>query len=178
MEKEIWKDIPNFEGLYQVSNQGRVKSLARYVNHGSRQIFVKERILKTRKNKNGYLAVYPCKNGKYKPMDIHRIVGVVFIDNPCGYGDINHKDGNKQNNFVENLEWCTRSSNIKHAYDKLGHRHWKRKVICIETGVEYESSVDAAKKLGINASGIRNNAGGSAKSTFGLHFKFGDKHFN
>ena len=175
MEQEIWKDIPNYEGLYQVSNFGNVKSLARFVKHGEREMFVKERILKTRKNKNGYLSVYPCKNGKYKPMDIHRIVGVVFIDNPCGYGDINHKDGNKENNHVGNLEWCSRSYNIKHAYDILGHKHIKHPIKCIETGIVYDGSVDAAKALGLNSSAIRNNARGVSKSTFGLHFIFVDK---
>ena len=168
--EEIWKDIPNYEGYYQVSNLGNVKSLARFVKHGKRKMFVKERLLKTRKNKNGYLAIYPCKNGVSTAMDVHRIVGSAFIPNPNGYTDINHKDGNKENNIVGNLEWVTRSQNIKHAYSVLGHRHVCRKVLCLENNVIYKSCVEAAKALGLSVSGIRNNANGITKSIHGFHF--------
>ena len=170
MEEE-WRDIKGYEGYYQVSNLGRVKSLSRYVAKGVRRMYVAERILKTRKNKNGYLAVYPCKNGRNVAMDVHRIVGLVFIPNPNGYKDINHKDGDKENNRVENLEWVTRSQNIKHAYKELGHRHVCRKVLCMENNIVYNSSVDAAKALNLNASAIRNNAAGRSKSTQGYHFR-------
>ena len=73
------------------------------------------------------------------------------------------------------LECCSRSYNIKHAYDILGHKHIKHPIKCIETGIVYDGSVDAAKTLGLNFSAIRNNARGVSKSTFGLHFIFVDK---
>lgn len=177
MKEEVWKDIEGFEGCYQVSNFGRVKSLERHVRKSNGVImYVAERILKPRKNKNGYLTVYPCKESRYMPIDIHRAAGIAFIPNPNNYKDINHKDGNKENNSVDNLEWVTRSQNITHAYRVLGHRHVCRKVLCLENGVEYNSSVEAAKALGISASGVRNCANGHSKTTCGYRFIALNKH--
>ena len=101
MEKEIWKPILNYEGLYEVSNWGRVKSLK----------FGKERILKPGTNKYGYLIVILCKNGKVKSFSVHRLVAEVFIPNPHNYPCVNHKDECKTNNNVNNLEWCTYTYN-------------------------------------------------------------------
>lgn len=99
-EKEIWKDIEGYEGLYQVSNFGRIKSLKD--NHGN----TREKILKLWKEKDGYLQVFLCKNGKGKTCTVHRLVANAFIENPNNLPMINHKDENKTNNCVENLEWC------------------------------------------------------------------------
>ena len=103
-EKEIWKDIEGFEGLYQVSNYGRVKSL-NYNRTG------KERILKAGKNSDGYLQVNLCKDGKMKNYKVHQLVGNAFLSNPQGYNELNHRDEDKTNNCVENLEYCSRSYN-------------------------------------------------------------------
>ena len=105
---EIWKDIPNYEGLYQVSNLGNIKSLFRY-----------KKILKPIKNTLGYLKVSLYKNKKIKVFSIHRLVAETFIPNPNNLPEINHKDGNKGNNNVENLEWCTRQQNILHRFRVL-----------------------------------------------------------
>lgn len=96
-ENEIWKPICGFEGLYEVSNLGRVKSLK----------YGKEKILKQIKDKFGYLHVILCKNGTKKTSKVHRLVGNAFIPNPNNLPIINHKDEKKENNIVENLEWCT-----------------------------------------------------------------------
>ena len=96
MKKEIWKDIKDYEGLYQVSNFGRVKSIR----------FGKERILKSGTNNWGYLFVKLCKNGKIKPFLVHRLVAEAFLPNTDNLPCVNHKDENKQNNNVNNLEWC------------------------------------------------------------------------
>ena len=101
MEKEIWKPILNYEGLYEVSNWGRVKSLK----------FGKERILKPGTNKYGYLIVILCKNGKVKSFSVHRLVAEAFLPNPHNYPCVNHKDECKTNNNVNNLEWCTYTYN-------------------------------------------------------------------
>lgn len=101
MKKEIWKDILGCEGLYQVSNFGRVKSFK----------FGKERILKPGTNKYGYLIVILCKNGKVKHFYVHRLVAEAFIPNPHNYPCVNHKDECKTNNNVNNLEWCTYTYN-------------------------------------------------------------------
>lgn len=98
---EIWKDKKDYEGLYQVSNWGRVKSFK----------FGKERILKQFTNNDGYLQVHLCKNGKLKTFLVHRLVAEAFLDNPNNLPQVNHKDENPQNNNVENLEFCSAKYN-------------------------------------------------------------------
>ena len=102
---EIWKDVIGYEGLYEVSNFGRVKSL----------LLKNERILRPRINGNGYLRVALRKNDIAKDFFIHRLVAFSFLENMEEKEFINHIDGNKKNNTVENLEWCNRSENIQHA---------------------------------------------------------------
>ena len=111
-EKEIWKNVKEFNGLYEVSSNGRMKSYKRYKEG---------KILKLSKYSNGYLFVklspMNTHRGEYKKAySVHRLVAETFIPNPNNYPCVNHKDGNKQNNNVDNLEWCTYSYNTKHAY--------------------------------------------------------------
>ena len=106
--KEIWKDILGYEGLYQVSNFGRVKSL-NYKRTG------KERILKLLKHKCGYLYIGLHKDNNVKNYYIHRLVAEAFIDNPNNLPQVNHKDENKLNNVVSNLEWCDAKYNINYG---------------------------------------------------------------
>lgn len=108
---EIWKDICGYEGLYQVSTLGRVKSLSKYSGCVFRNDFIK----KTGVKSNGYEVVCLSKNGIKKTYCVHRLVAVAFI--PCDDNrlDVNHIDGNKLNNTVVNLEWCSRSENVRHA---------------------------------------------------------------
>ena len=100
-EKEIWKDIVGFEGLYQISSKGRVKSL----------LFDKEKILKQNITKNGYCRVDLCKDKINKHYYIHRLVATTFLDNPNNLPCVNHRDENPQNNMVSNLEWVTFKQN-------------------------------------------------------------------
>lgn len=130
---EIWKDIEGYEGLYQVSNLGNVKNN-------------KNKIMKLAKEKNGYLRINLSKNGFKKRMSIHKLVAMTFIPNPNNYPQINHKDENKQNNCVDNLEWCTQIYNIN--YGNATKKHSKR-VKCIETGIIYNSTRDAERKTNI-----------------------------
>lgn len=109
--QEIWKDIKGYEELYQVSNLGRVKSLPK---SGKNNAILKERILKLRINDNGYCIVDLYKNKSRKVKKVHRLVMESFIGENK-YLDIKHKDGNKQNNKLENLEYCTRQENMIHA---------------------------------------------------------------
>ena len=117
--KEKWKEIEDYPN-YQISNYGRVKSL-KYYNNVYKKYYDRELILKEKINKSGYKFVsLGCgKRGKKKNIAIHRLVAKAFIPNIKNYKEINHKDGNKNNNRVENLEWCSRSENMLHAY-KLG----------------------------------------------------------
>lgn len=98
---EIWKDIPGFEGLYEVSSCGLIRKGGR--------------IKKLHKDHGGYLTVWLSKCSKMKCLKVHRLVALAFIPNPEGKRTVNHIDGNKQNNHVENLEWATHSENITHA---------------------------------------------------------------
>ncbi|MBQ4031321.1 MAG: HNH endonuclease [Bacilli bacterium] len=118
--KEVWKDIEGYEGLYKVSNLGNVKSM-KYFHHE------KEGILIGGIKKYGYRQVILVKKGKVKYMNVHRLVAQTFIPNPLNKPQINHIDGNKLNNCVNNLEWCTPSENQIHAY-----RTGLKKPLCSE----------------------------------------------
>lgn len=114
--EEIWKDIEGYEGLYQISNLGRVRSLDRYMKNGtSNQYIRKGKILIQQKGTGNYIQVCLSKNCKGKCYKLHRLVAEAFIPNIENKPDINHIDGNKSNNCANNLEWCTKSENMKHA---------------------------------------------------------------
>lgn len=113
-ELEIWKDIKDYEGLYQISSWGRVKSLPRNTTNG--------KILKQSFSSNGYLTINLCKNGKYNSSCVHILVGTHFIDNPENKPCINHLDGIKRNNYYRNLEWVTYSENMIHAVKTKLHK--------------------------------------------------------
>ena len=114
---EIFKDIKGYEGLYQISNFGRVKSLDRLIDRRCRGIrFQKERFSTLNKVGNGYLQVMLSKNGIRNYCLIHRLVGFAFISNSDNKPQINHKNGVKADNFYKNLEWVTQSENQLHAY--------------------------------------------------------------
>lgn len=130
MTNEIWKDIPGFEGIYQASNIGQIKSLERIRNGGGSisKCRIKERILKPRKNKVGYLHLMICNNGKRSTHSIHRLVAIAFLPNYLNKPTVNHKNGNKLDNRVENLEWATFSENTNHGFEnglnKRGELHF------------------------------------------------------
>ena len=141
---EEWRDIEGYEGLYQVSNLGRVKSLARVVMRSDgKPNTVNEKILKDGITK-GYCAVVLCKDRKKKMYKVHRLVAMAFLSNPHNLPEVNHKDENKKNNRVDNLEWCTslynnnygtciqrRVNTVVKNKSLCGKNHPKsRKVIC------------------------------------------------
>ena len=174
---EIWKDIKDYEGLYQVSNLGNVRSLdmiimqlhywsKKYVKH-----IYKGRLLKGSKNSNGYKVITLHKGKKTEKKLLHKIIAETFIPNPNNYNYINHKDNNPSNNNVNNLEWCTQSYNIKYAYEKGNKTQQKKKKINqIKNGnilKTFISISDAERKTGIKGANIskccrnlRNYAGG------------------
>lgn len=104
MDNEVWKPVPNYEGLYEISNLGKIRSLY-YITHNT--FYNRIRVMKPQNNGTGYLKVQLYKNGKKEAYLIHRLVASVFIPNPENLPQVNHKDENKLNNNVENLEWCT-----------------------------------------------------------------------
>ena len=145
---EEWRDIKGYEGYYQISNLGRVKSLPRDV--GSNRC-KKEIIMKTSIDKDGYEHLVLCKDGKQKHFRVNRLVAQAFIPNPNNYPVVNHKDENKTNNRVENLEWCTITYNINY-----GDRTEKasKKVICVTTGKIFKSIDGASKYYNIRGNHI------------------------
>lgn len=127
--EEKWRDIRGYEGLYQVSNLGNVKSFNNRIKHKNPMI-----LKQTIDRKNGYLTVSLSRNGKKKVYRVHKLVASIFIDNSNSYPVINHKDGNKLNNCVNNLEWCTYKQNIIHSWKNgLSHISEEHKQIISKT---------------------------------------------
>lgn len=131
--EEIWKDIVDYEGLYQVSNLGRVKRLEHYVflknRYGQKKNLYKEKIANQIETKHGYLKVSLSKNGKGKQYFVHRLVAQAFISNIENKPEIDHIDTNKKNNCVDNLRFCWHLENMvdnTNTYSKLNSNHKKR----------------------------------------------------
>lgn len=117
----MWK---LFETGYEVSSEGEVRSLDRYVERGYSRRFLQGKLLKVTKDKNGYMRVSTSVGGEKRTWKVHRLVATSFLDNPDDLPCVNHKDGNKNNNHVDNLEWVSYSENTQHAVDTglLVHR--------------------------------------------------------
>lgn len=158
LPNEEWRDIVGWEGFYKVSNLGRVKSEPRVVEfRDGRKRFYRGKLIRDKRVGTGYRCVSLFRNCFNEDMYVHRLVATVFLDNPNNLCDINHVDGCKANNVVENLEWCSRSENIKHAYDiGLRKTHIDKAVESRSKAVlqfkedgtfvaEYPSATDAAK---------------------------------
>ena len=186
LPKRIWKDIPNYEGMYQVSNLGEVKSLN--YNHTKCA-----KLLKVSINNYGYCTV--TIDGKR--VKVHRLVAQAFIPNPYNLPQVNHKNENKTDNRVSNLEWCDAKYNCNYGTRNLrmgdslsgngngmyGKKHSsetkakiggkiKKKVICIETDMIFDSLKDLANYLDVNYNSVIRVLNGSRKSLKGLHFKY------
>jgi hypothetical protein len=137
---EIWKDIKGYEGIYQVSNLGNVKSLPKKRKvRGGKYSFKKERLLKNSLNNKGYYRVNLSFFGKNKAFLIHRLVCLSFLPNPENKRTVNHKNGIPKDNRLVNLEWATDKENIDHSRDVLKNNYNDRKLKNIETGKIYKS---------------------------------------
>lgn len=163
-EDEVWKDVTGFESKYEVSDLGRVRSLDRYSKHNTSKtgfILQKGQMLKPYISKKGYLKVDLGDGfGKRKSVSVHRLVAIAFIDNPMSYDQVNHIDGVKTNNHLDNLEWCNNSENQLHAYanglnvrsDKAGKPKKSVNQIDMCTGEVlnvYESISEASRAMGL-----------------------------
>lgn len=170
MSKEIWKDVVGYEGLYQVSNLGDVKSLFRY-----------KKVLKPIKSNHGYLKVNLYKEHKHKLVNVHKLVAEAFLDNPNNYKYINHKDENKTNNNVENLEFCSFYYNLMYGtrVQRIAEKNNKPILQFDLDGnfiKEYESITQASKELNNSLNNISQCCLGRSRTSKGYIFRFkGDK---
>lgn len=172
---EEWRDIKGYDGKYQVSNHGRVRSLEYHNTKGIKRIG----ILKPALDKKGYKRCALSKNNILRTFKVHRLVAETYIPNPFNYPQVNHIDGNKQNNNVDNLEWCNNSHNQLHAYavglnpTHVGHKKGIR-LTKIKTGevLEFDQIKKAAIFLGICRDYLR-QLHRKGKSTYnGYMFEF------
>lgn len=180
--EEIWKDIENYEGMYQVSNKGHVRSLDRLSSNGIR---LTGRDMKLTHNMQGYLIVGLTKNAKATQFKVHRLVAYAFIENPSNYNLINHRDEDKTNNNVGNLEWCDSQYNNTYGnrlkkmvantnYESICKKRLKP-VIAIDTKnnkTVYKSIRDASKATGVYYGNISRCAKGIRKQSKGYRFEY------
>ena len=176
IETEIWKPKKDYEGLYEVSNLGRIKSLGNGNSNNS-----KERILKPGKVKGGYLQVYLSKNRENKRFYVHRLVAETFIPNPDNLPFINHKDEDKTNNRVDNLEWCTREYNNNYGTRTLranktntNGKLSKRVLQFTLTGefIREWPSASECERNGYSQSHVSDCCRGERKSAYGFRWKY------
>ena len=181
---EIWKDIKGYENLYQVSNLGNIKRLKRCDrksnNYFSFEDYKDEKKLKPIPHKNKYLFVCLSKDGKKKVYSIHRLVAETFIPNDNNYKCINHKDENRQNNNINNLEWCDYKYNSNYGARNIKISN-KLKVPIIQYDVYenlikvWKSAVDAGRELGIASSHISSCCCGNRLTAGGFIWKHYEK---
>lgn len=168
--EEIWKPVTvdgEIYESYEVSNMGRVRSL-NYRRTGKIQV------LKPSTNKDGYLQVGLCKDGKQKKCVVHRLVAYAFIENenPTEKTDVNHLNEIKDDNRVENLEWCTKKYNNNHGtHNERMAKAKSKKIRCVETGEVFESIIEAERKTGLVYSGICECCNGKRKTCGGFHWE-------
>ena len=190
-DEEVWKDVKGYEGHYQVSNLGRVRSLDRLDRIGQRR---NGTVKKPQDNGSGYKYVQLKLDGKYKNFYIHRLVGEYFIEKVSGKNFINHIDGNKENNRVENLEWVTSNENMQHAYDtglnipgnqkelragrEKHYRETAKKVI--QRGLDgnvikvHDNMVEAHKYIGKKSTGFIHRVCKTGKTAYGYKWEYID----
>ena len=181
VDMEEWRDVVGYEGLYQVSNFGRVRSLERKISYGNTQYTKRAMNMKVTVGKNLYCRVTLTKDGKQSQVYVHRLVAEAFLPNPDNLPEVDHIDANPSNNNLSNLHWVSHKENMDHMielgrnYDgseNLKHDGPKRAVVRND-GKRYDSLLAAAKDLGYKTNFvIWSNLNGKTKSCRGYTFRY------
>ena len=189
---EEWKDVVGYEGMYQVSNHGRVKSLDREIESircGKEFRYThKGMLIKAEPRNHGYLSVslygHGGKNGRFKQKSVHRLVAEAFVPNPNGFGEVNHIDEDKTNNFADNLEWCDRKHNCNHGTiiqrrsQKATNGKKSRPIVQMGMNGEYiatfPSMAEANRTFGFAQGNIHKAIHGVYSQAYGYKWKYAD----
>lgn len=175
---ENWKPIKGYEGLYEISDMGRVRSLDRETRHNfydGAKCTIKGKILKPYVTRTGYIRATLIKGGKREKVFVHRLVAQAFLGDSEGKPQVNHIDGNKANNFASNLEWCTNKENTVHALkhgllDECLRK--RRKAVVRDDGEIFQSIAEAARESGLSASMVSDTVNGKRKDAKGRTFTY------
>ena len=177
--QEEWRDIIGYEGIYEVSDLGRVKRVS--AGRGTKGGILKPgvRVCKWNTGEVRYNHVVLSFKGKTETRPVHRLVAEAFIPNPENKRTVNHKDGNGENNYVGNLEWATQCEQELHKWYVLGHKittknfgFRPKKVECIDTGEVFDSMRTACRAKSIDRKDLYKHLRGERPSTKGLHWKY------
>lgn len=191
MQEEIWKDVVGYEGLYEVSNLGRVRSLDRVVAHHTAGTAVRRGKMMSLSFDGNYLNVSFSRDGKTVTRRVHRVVAEAFIPNPNNYSDVDHIDCNKLNNHIDNLRWCTSADNTRYARENVlinvrPYSEWpeehrersaaaNRRPVIRSDGKWYKSTTDAAKDLGVSRGSVSHVLRGLNETCQGYSFTYAEK---
>lgn len=168
---EVWKSIPGYEDQYEASTYGRIRSLPR---NGTIKT---KRVLSLNHKNSGYIDVTLNKDGKRTTTHVHQLIAKTFIDNPENKPQVNHINGDKTDNRIENLEWATSRENIRHKFDALGYkvvRHGMKPVMCVETGEVFDAIKSAEREYGNSFGAIQRVVNSKRRTAYGLHWVFAD----
>ncbi len=181
---EYWKNIEGYEN-YQVSNLGRIKSLSKEINHGNYIEFSPEKLISTGVQTSGYNRCVLSLNGRKKYLLVHRLVAAAFLENTENKKEVNHKNGIRTDNRIENLEWVTTSENHIHAFRVLSKKHPKhqkgkigelcahaKKVYCPTLQISFPSLKIACEQMGISKTSLSEACLGKINHIRGLTFKY------